>query len=168
MGKISGYQSALRVLKKTLTSIVSDPWCQVCGGGENKVWRLVLHHLAYFSDSIIYKNYDTQTEIGKLQYHSSLALEVEQRPRNFCVLCNPCHKEVERLLDMGEERAEHVIKVELFRLNELVRETSGMLYNHRYEIERENYHRISYVYHESIRARKKKECGKHTGLDAFI
>ena len=168
MGKISGYQSALRVIKKTLTSIVSEPWCQVCGGGENKVWRLVLHHLAYFPDSIIYKDYNTQTEIGKLQYHSSLALEVEQRPRNFCVLCNPCHKEIERLLGMEEERAEYEIRVELFRLNELVRETSGVMNIQRCKAERENYQRIIYVYHESIRARKKAKDVNHTGLDAFI
>ena len=167
MGKISGYQSALRVIKKTLTSIVSEPCCQVCGGGKNKVWRLVLHHLAYFSDSITYKDYNTQTEIGKLQYHSSLALEVEQRPRNFCVLCNPCHKEIERLLDMEEARAEREIQEELFRLREVLHETSGLMNIQRRREEWQYYQGIAYVYRKSIGARKKTECSKHTGLDAF-
>jgi len=163
MTNISGYQSALRLLKKTLTSIVFAPWCQVCG--ENKVWRLVLHHLAYFSDSICYNNYNTQTEIGKLQYHSSLALEVEKRPENFGVLCNPCHKKVEVLIDMGEEGAEHTINVERFRLKKLILETG---YG-KYKTELAEYDRIVYVYHESLKARKKaKGYEERTGLDAFI
>ena len=167
MTNISGFQSALRLIKKTLTSIVFAPWCQVCG--EKKVWILVLHHLAYFSDSIRYYNYNTQTEIGELQYHSNLALEVEKRPENFSILCNSCHEEVEALLHMGEEKAKYTINVELFRLNELVRETSGVMNIHRHKIELANYHRIVYVYHESLKARKKaKGYEERTGLDAFI
>ena len=166
MGRISGYQSALRVIKKTLTSIVSAPWCQVCF--ENKVRRLVLHHLAYFSDSIIYKNYNTQTDIGKLEYHSSLALEVEKRPENFGVLCNPCHKEVEVLLDMGEERAEREIEEELFRLKEVLRETSGVMNIQRRKAELGYYYRIVQVYRKSIGARKRAKEGIHTGLDVFF
>tara|TARA_B110000438_G_scaffold267613_1_gene282583 strand:- start:1724 stop:2350 length:627 start_codon:yes stop_codon:yes gene_type:complete len=161
MGKISGYQSTLRKLKKTLTSIVFAPWCQVCG--ENKVWKLVLHHHAYFSDSTRHYNYKTKTEIGELQYHSSLALEVEQRPENFGVLCNSCHNKVEVLLDMGEERAEHTINVELFRLRKLILETGYK----KYETELAEYRRIVYEYHESLKARKRIKDGKHKGLDSF-
>tara|TARA_B110000438_G_scaffold65979_1_gene66507 strand:+ start:413 stop:964 length:552 start_codon:yes stop_codon:yes gene_type:complete len=164
----SRYRNALKNIKKALASIVSCEWCRCCG--DSNIMNLVLHHLGYYRDSIRYYNYKTQTPIGELQYHSSLALEVEERPSLFHVLCNSCHSKVEELLHMSEENAEHAIFEEQIRLSALTHDTGYL----KYKTELEDYGRIIFTYHESRRKRmmikeiENPNPSKRMGLDEFF
>ena len=89
---------ALTELKKECFNRVSDNWiyCIVCD--EERIKKLVLHHLSYTKNSVIYNQFENSDD-GRLQYHSKLLDEIKKNKNNFVILCMNCHKIVESLID---------------------------------------------------------------------
>ena len=151
--KLTDNQKKLNKIKRTLAVLISNPWCEVCG--EDKMKRLTIHHHAYFPNSIVYINYETQTDAGALEYYENLEWEVRLRPWNFSVLCNEHHEEVEALLDMGKDIGKHVIAIESVRRQERINEFNSQ--GNRNALTRWN--RIDGIFSRSIRTRIFAEHG---------
>ena len=88
---------ALIELKKECFSRVGDSICFCCENTNPK--QLVLHHLSYTKNSIIYSKFENNDD-GRLKYYSNLLDEIKQDPNNFLVLCIDCHQVIEKLLKM--------------------------------------------------------------------
>jgi hypothetical protein len=151
--KLTDSQKKTNKIKRTLAIQVSAPGCEVCG--EDKMKRLTLHHHRYFPDSIVYKNYKTQTDVGDLEYYEALEWEVRSRPWNFSVLCNQDHEEVEALLEMGKDIGRYAINAESYRLQEKIKEFNSQ--SNRSRLARWN--RIDGIFSISMRARIFAEHG---------
>lgn len=77
------------------------PYCHSCYNG--KVKNLILHHLEYTNNSIVYKNFENSDD-GRLKYYSCLLDEIKEDPYNFTVLCGYCHTYLEELLGMTKDQ----------------------------------------------------------------
>ena len=71
--------------------------CFVCA--NPKTSSLLIHHLKYTKNSIIYNQFEN-SDIGRLQYYSRLLDEIKSNPRNLIILCYRCHEKLEELLKM--------------------------------------------------------------------
>ena len=153
--KLTDNQKKLNKIKRTLAVLISNPWCEVCGEDEMK--RLTKHHHAYFPNSIVYKNYETQTDAGALEYYENLEWEVRLRPWIFSVLCNSHHKDVHELLDMPIEKAEDVIKKRRQWISDDIELYPKFADRHRKHIA--NYDRLVCKFYRSIELRRYQKQG---------
>ena len=89
---------ALTELKKVcIHELRSFQECFVCFNNNPKF--LLIHHHAYFDDSVVYKQFEN-SDIGRIQYYARLLDEIQLRPNNFTVLCFKCHEKLEELIRM--------------------------------------------------------------------
>lgn len=88
---------ALLELKKECFNRVGESVCFCCENINPK--QLVLHHLSYTKNSVIYNKFENSDD-GRLKYYSNLLDEIKQDPSNFLVLYIECHQVIEKLLKM--------------------------------------------------------------------
>jgi hypothetical protein len=86
---------ALTELKKLCFNLASQSRCFCCH--EDKKKRLLLHHLSYNNDSVVYNKFEN-SDYGRLKYYANLIDEIKFDPTNFLVVCFDCHSELEGIL----------------------------------------------------------------------
>ena len=84
------------MLKRECFSRITDNIsCRGCN--ENKTKRLLLHHIRYNKNSVVYNKFENSDD-GRLKYHVNLLDEINQDPSNFIICCFTCHQLLERMI----------------------------------------------------------------------
>lgn len=86
---------ALTELKKICFDLLEQYRCYCCL--ENKPRHLLLHHLIYNTDSVVYNQFEN-SDYGRLKYYANLIDEIKLYPNNFLVVCFNCHGVLEDIL----------------------------------------------------------------------
>lgn len=89
--------------------IIGGGKCFVCGCRISKR-GMVIHHLWYIFNDVVYKNYKPRNDTNTLRYYTDLEPLVIEDNKRFMYLCNPCHTSVEKLNRFGDKKLGKLLK----------------------------------------------------------
>lgn len=70
----------------------NNPYCECCENDDMS--NLIIHHLSYDRDSIIYDSFEDNVT-GQIQYYAMLCDEIKYNRTNLRIMCFDCHSTLE-------------------------------------------------------------------------
>ena len=61
---------------------------------ESMIEKLVIHHLSYHDDSVVYSQF-TNTTTGRIQYYAMICTEIVKHHGSLRMMCMDCHTTME-------------------------------------------------------------------------